>query len=390
MVRAGFVVLSAFCFATVAQAQQTGAQPSTAPTNGGKHHPQDTGGGSPNTGKPVVDAGKAAATPPAEAPPAAAPPAAAPPPAAPPPAAPPVTCNDSLTDAEIQPGLDKVSKLAGKDPNDYYLISIGPDGLPISPPPTRMAEDKPLVVVLYRPLIIPGGGKYSVTVTGCQPTPVRVSGSLADAKKAFAGAARPQLTSDVQVIGRCSSDSSVTITVTVPTQVTYCPSPAPTPIVLKTDPVYLFTVALGALASFGSFKQVGVDPGVGGAPGMVFERTQNTQYNFAGVVMFYPLGLDPNEPFGWRRLCIGTSVPLTDPISTANILVGLALVPGLQVAIGMQLLHKDQVLDSGLKNGSIYNDDSSTLPTHDEWRVDPAFVVSVSLGTGLLSDIKGH
>jgi len=377
MVRAGLVIVGLSFIATSAGAQETAA-PDTTPTRGGVHHPQSGDAPAPP-----------ASTPPATPPPTP-PPASGTPPASTPPTTDAVTCGSPLLPEEFKPGLDKVAKVAGSNAGDYTLVSIGPDGMPTAPIPAHRAEDTPLVVVLYHPLIIPGGGKYSVTVTGCQPTPVRVSGSLADASKALPGAARPSLTEDVQMIGRCSSDSSVTITVAVPTQTGYCPNPAPTPIVLKTDPVYSFTVAVGAMASFGSFKDVGVDPGVGGAPGTVFERTHTTNYDFAGVVMWYPWGLDPNESFGLRRVCIGTSVPLTSAISTANILVGVAPVSGLQLAVGMQLLHKDRVLESGLKNGSVFNDDSSTLPTRDEWRASPAFIVSVSLGTGLLSDIKGH
>jgi hypothetical protein len=283
------------------------------------------------------------------------------------------------------------------DYGDFYVIAIGPDGRPIGPVPERITEDEQLVVVLYNPVEGPTTEKYDFTVTGCQPVPVRVIGSFSQLKPGAAPPAPgatpppPALTADARLIGRCSADSTVTISVTVPTQRDYCEKPSTTPITFKTDPVYSFTVALGALASFGKFYDVGVDPGVGGAPGVVFERTHTTEYNFAGVVMFYPGGLNPNAPFSWgRRFAIGTAIPLTSPISTANILLGLALVPGLQLAVGMQILHRDTILDSGLQNGSVFNDDSSTLPTHQEWRVDPAFILSVSVGTQLLSDIKGH
>jgi hypothetical protein len=402
MFRILLVVLGGVLIAKPAMAQTAGAQPVTTPTNGGTIHPGGTAHGpSPRTpsDKPVSasEGGQGSAKQPVESSNGAdgggtdgngsnarnGAGANGGAPAVP-------ECSKPITDKSL---LDRAAAEAKQEArtSDYYLISIGPDGLPTNPIPSHLGEDKPLVVVLYHPAIIPSGKRYDLTVTGCQPVPVRVLGSLAEAGKVFSRGNETPLTYEVRAVGRCSSDSAVTITVSVPVQPGFCPNPAPTPITIKTDPIYSFTVGLGAVASFGSFKNVGVDPGVGGAPGVVFERTHNVNYDFAGVVMFYPGGLDPVQPFEiGRRWCVGTAVPLTSPISTANLLLGLALVPGLQVAAGMQFLQKEQVLDSGLKNGSVFNDDSSTLPTHQEWRFNPAFVASISLGTQLLSDVKGH
>lgn len=300
-------------------------------------------------------------------------------------------------------GRTKADKMSADDLTDLgesgekdglFVISLGPDGQPTAPIPTHVPEDATVVVVFYRTAV----ADYSIDVSGCQPTTVRVQGSIAAVKNLAPAAIQPgaalpppppPLKPYATQLGRCNADSTVTLAIKVPAQGPFCAADSHS-ITFKTDPTYAITVGIGGSVSAGNFSEVGVTPGIGGSPSTVFERTSNASFDLSATVVWYPWRLNPYGDFGRRRFFIGTAVPLTWPPSSLNVLAGLALVPGLQLGAGVEFLRHVTVLDDGLKNGSVFNDDSSTLPTHQEWQGHAAFVLNVSFSTDLATSIIGH
>jgi hypothetical protein len=392
-----FAVVATIVAATVI-ARGAGTTPVTTSTSGPSHHPGQGGGTSADTSS--TDGGAAGAQPNVAS--------------TAPDGGTAGTCQDPtlITNELIQAGGNDVAvkafgrteakKESADDLTDLgesgekdglFIISLGPDGQPTAPIPTHVPEDATVVVVFYRPAV----AGYSVDVSGCQPTTVRVQGSIAEVAKeavaAFPGAPPPSPPTTLKPyatkLGRCSADSTVTLAVKVPAQGQFCAADSHN-ISFKTDPTYAITVGIGGSVSAGYFSEVGVTPGIGGAPGTVFERTSNASFDLAATVAWYPWRLNPYGDFGRRRFFIGTAVPLTWPPSSLNVLAGVALVPGLQLAAGVEFLRHVTVLDDGLHNGSVFNDDSSTLPTHQTWQGHAAFVLNVSLSTSLATSIIGH
>jgi hypothetical protein len=260
---------------------------------------------------------------------------------------------------------------------DELYLAIGPDGAVLGSVPPTIREDATVVIAVFHPI----GITYDVQITGCDRTDVRVLGSTGSGgppKPAPLRTGHPtKFIPDLQGLGHCNADKQVSVQVKVTDK--DC-TPKTTTTTFQTVAVYNLTVGYGE-AFFGGYRDnVGVDVGAGGVPNKAYSRRVRRGLSDRLLLGWFPFGYSPAldvfenaQGQKWllslaRHMFLGTLIDLSEPLSSLNLNVGIEPVQGLSIFAGVDFCDKETMLGGGLVNGSIFNDDSSKLPTTTSFR----------------------
>lgn len=256
---------------------------------------------------------------------------------------------------------------------DELYVAIGPDGSMLGTIPASVREDAHIVVAVFKAPTM----AYDVSITGCTQTSTRILGQPA-ARPAPANPSPATASyAELYTLGHCSADKQVSIQVKITGGACTAKTATST---FQTSSVYNLTVGYG-IALFGGYRNdVGVDAGVGGAPSVAFQRRVRRGVQDRLLVAWFPLGYAPTTDLFEReqgqnrfvslarRASIGTFIDVSNPTASFNLNLGLEIVQGLQIFLGADFCDTETTLGGGLRNGSVFGDDSSTLPTHSSLR----------------------
>ena len=253
---------------------------------------------------------------------------------------------------------------------DELYVAIGPDGSMLGTIPASVREDAHIVVAVFKAPTM----AYEVSISGCTQTSTRILGQPAAAARPAPANPPPATASyaELYTLGHCSADKQVSIQVKITGGACNAKTATST---FQTSSVFNLTVGYG-IALFGGYRNdVGVDAGVGGAPSIAFQRRVRRGVQDRLLVAWFPLGYAPTTDLFEReqgqnrfvslarRASIGTFIDVSNPTASFNLNLGLEIVQGLQVFLGADFCDKETTLGGGLRNGSVFGDDSSKLPT---------------------------
>lgn len=279
---------------------------------------------------------------------------------------------------------------------DELYVAIGPDGVVRGTLPATIREDAAIVVAVFHPQ----DQDYDVQITGCGHTTIRTLGTTESAgtgsdasglrMDALIKASKTPYIATLHALGHCSADAQVSIVVQVAGSGCTTKSMTST---FQTSPVYNLTVGYGIGFFQGSHTTVGVDVGAGGQPNTAYARTDRRGLSDRLLLGWFPFGYAPaldlfehtqgQSPVlnFFRHAFVGTFIDVSNPRDSLNLNLGVEVVQGLSLFAGLDFCEREKQLGGGLKNGSVFSDDSSTLPTTDSFdcSTHPYFGVAATI-----------
>jgi hypothetical protein len=285
--------------------------------------------------------------------------------------------------------------LAGHRLGQYYdqrrdvaVLFFDAEGNPYFPLPDTIDEDDEIFVAIIDYESRLTGAK--VTLSGCNRPPVkpRIQGALSSVLGRTVGTAeiaKPQIGAIYRHFGKCEGAD------TGGPQLSIQRGEQTSTATVQVN--QLFRLAVGLSFGYDATKvnSFAVRAPAGSSVTRVAESTDRLGVTPLVFVSFYPIARDFRKTKFFQVQRFQFVVGMDTENFADNIVVGggYELTMGLNAIVGWRAITKQRVLaeGSGLKNGSVFDGTTDTLPLRDRWSTGSVFV-GLGLNDDLLSRVK--